>query len=303
MIALTLALSGEAAAQACVCARNVALPTGAVTRPGEGVFSLDYGIGLSGDTTGWRGFSVTDLHGDSMAGMYMPPHVVNSATLNASVGLPAGFSITGALPWIDIRHAAPSEMPGDVDSSSLADASVGVRWGWVGKDKRTFVGAQVGATLPTGKVVEDTPVRAGKGAVGGLLGLQASRKVSARTALLAAAGATPTLFVPPDGYVVGSGGNIAIGARWSPRENGRVSFTGLGLLQVQGTDRQDALVYRNTGSTAIDASLGAGWNVWGKGDRSVTLVARVQVPVWQVVGDPMYAENVSMTTGVNVVAF
>jgi len=296
-------LAPEALAQACICSRNVALPSGAVSRAWEGAVALDYGLSLSGDGDAWRGFSVTDRHGDSMAGMFMPPHLVQTASLGMTLGLPAGFSASATLPWMDVHHIGHSEMPGDVDSRSLADTSLLLGWGHLFEDGKTFVGGSVGATLPTGKVVPDTPVRAGKGAVGALVGVVVTRKAGPKVGLALSMAASPTLFTPPDGYRVGSGGNVALGARWSPRENGRVNFSLFGIGQHLGTDREEFLVYKNTGYLSADLALGANWNFWAKELRSATLSVRGQLPLWQVVGDPMYAENFAVGGGVSAVIF
>ncbi len=298
-----LLTAGFAYAQACICSRNVALPGGSVSRPWELGIGLDYGASISGDDAAWRGLSVTDRYGDSMAGMYMPPHVIQTAAISANVGLPEGFSAGTTLPYMSVLHVAPSEMPGDVDNHSFADMNVVGRWGKLTENRKTFFMATAGVTLPTGTVVADTPVRAGKGAVGGLVGVQTSHKISPYTALAAAINATPTLFTPADRYRVGSGGSLALGTRWSPRENGRVNISLFGVLQVQDTDQKDALVYKNTGYTSADLAVGFSWNIWAKELRSLTLTARAQAPVWQIVGDPMYAENFTGGLGAYVVAF
>ncbi|MES2642463.1 MAG: hypothetical protein V4850_23470 [Myxococcota bacterium] len=301
MLALML-LATQAHAQACICSRNVALPTGVAVRPWEGTFTVEYAVNQSGGE-GWSGFSTVDRGGNSMAAMAMPGHLVQTPSLTAALGLPASFSVEATLPWMDIRHLYPSEMPGDVDSSSLADTTVLVRWGRPSKDKRTFFGVGAGVSLPTGKVVVDTPVRAGKGAVGGIVNVQVLRKVSPLVGVGLSAGASPTIFEPVDRYRVGSSASVAAGVRFTPRENGRWMFSGYLIGQFRDKDREEALVYEHTGVLSAGVSLGASWNVWAKDLRSVTLLARGEVPLWQIVGDPWLAENWGATAGVNVVAF
>lgn len=301
MLTLTL-LAAEAYGQACICSRNVALPTGVAVRPWEGTATLEYAINQSGGE-GWAGFEVIDRGGNSMAEMAMPGHLVQTGSLTAALGLPANFSAEATLPWMDIRHLYPSEMPGDVDSSSLADATVLVRWGRPTKDKRTFFGVGAGVTLPTGKVVVDAPVRAGKGAVGGVVNVQVLRKVSPLLGVGLSMGASPTLFEPPDRYRVGSSATAAAGVRFTPRENGRWMFSGFAIGQWRDKDREERLLYEHTGILSVGASLGVSWNVWAKDLRSVTLLARGELPLWQMVGDPWLAENWGATAAVNVVAF
>lgn len=303
LLALLAALVPQAHAQACVCSRNVALPSGQVSRTGEVVVGIDYSIALSGDTSSWEGLSVTDRFGDSMAGMYMPPHLVQTWSLTANVGLPRSFSVSATLPYIDTHHLDPSEMPGDVDSSALADADITGKWSHLAKDSRSFYGASLGLTLPTGEVVADSPVRSGRGVVGAVAGVQAGRKLTPKVALIGALSGSIGFGADPTGYRVGPGGSLVTGVRWSPRENGRVNLGAYGLLRGQGTDWQDALEYQNTGFVAADLALGFGWTFWEKKLRSAALNARVQAPLWQVVGDPMYVENVAGNLGVSVVAF
>lgn len=300
---MILALVSHAVAQACVCSRNVALPSGNVSRSGEVVATLDYGLGLSGATDGWRGFSVTDRLGDSMAGMYMPPHLVQTASITAAVGLPEGFAVSTTVPYIVVHHLQPSEMPGDVDSSSLADLDVTASWGVASKDERRFAGATAGLTFPTGEVVPDSPVRSGRGTFGVGGGIHGGLKVHPKAAVLAAVTGSTGFGTDTTGYVVAPSANGLVGGRWSPRENGRFSLASFGMLRWQGKDRQDALTYENTGFLTLDLALGAGFTFWEKGLRSAALSTRVQAPLWQVVGDPMYAENFGATLGISVVAW
>lgn len=303
LIAALNLLAPEARAQACVCSRNVALPSGHISRPGEVTLGLDYGMSLSGDGEGWQGLSVTDLHGDSMAGMFMPPHVVQTLSLTAGVGLPRGFSASATLPTMLIDHLGVSEMPGDVDSRALADADLTGRWSRTDQQKKRFYGASLGLTLPTGKVVTDSPVRSGRGTLGASAGIQGGLKLSPKTALVGSLSGSTGFGADAGGYRLGPSAAAIAGVRGSLRENGRLSLGGYGLLRWQDKDRKEALVYENTGFLTADLALGLGWTVWENKLRSAALSARVQAPVWQVVGDPMYAENVSATLAVNAVVF
>ena len=304
MLSLLLAFASPAHAQACICSRNVAMPSGAAVRPWEGTTTLDYTVAQSGQEGSWQGFvPAKDRNENSMADMFMPGHLVQTVSLEAALGLPAGFSFSATLPWMSVTHLGVSEMPGDVDSASLADASAQLRWGRATEDRKTFYGVGLGVTLPTGLVVVDTPVRAGKGAVGGLVSLQVFRKLSPHFGGSLSAGASPTLFTPPDGYRVGSSANAVAGLRFSPRENGRLIFNGMALLRYQGKDTIEEYVYEHTGLVVLDAILGASFNVWAKELRSCTVSLRGEAPLWQVVGDPWLVENFSVTAAVNVVAF
>jgi hypothetical protein len=80
-------------------------------------------------------------------------------------------------------------------------------------------------------------------------------------------------------------------------------WQGKDRLRWQGEGRRDPLVYDNSGFTTLDLAIATGFTFWEKEKRSAALSARVQSPLWQVVGDPMYAENFSASLGVSVVAF
>ena len=160
-------------------------------------------------------------------------------------------------------------------------------------------GARTGLT----ELVVDTPVRAGKGAVGGLARIEGMRKLTPLVALAASLGASPTLITPQDGYRVGSSGSGALGVRFSPRENGRLVLSGFGLVQAQAEDREDGVAWEDTGLFSVGTSLGASYNVWAQKQRSATVSLRGQLPLWQLIGDPMLAENWGLSVGVNVVAF
>jgi hypothetical protein len=284
-------LTGNARAQACVCSRNIALPTGSALGAGSVILSLEGGYALTGNPEVYDGVSVTDRLGNSMANMYMPPHRITTASLSGSVGLTDDLSLAATVPWMQIQHPEPSEMPGDVGSRSLADAEIGLKWGRLVKDKNSFYGLSAAATLPTGKVVEDSPVRSGRGTTGVTGGLNGGTKLSARAALAASLTGSTGFGADEGGYAVGPSGGFALGTRYSPRENGPVSVLAYGLLRWAGLDRQDALIYQNTGFLTTDLSLGASWTFWSKDTRSAGLLVRGQVPIWQVVGDPMYTEN------------
>lgn len=302
ILALILTLH-DAHAQACVCSRNIALPSGAVSRPGEVVVGLDYGLSLSGDGDRWQGLSVTDRYGDSMAGMFMAPHFVQTGSLTATVGLPKGFALSSTLPYLIIQHVGESEMPGDVDSSALADVDLTAKWSWLAKDKRSFFGAATGLTFPTGEVVADSPVRSGRGTFGSTARVDGGWKASPKLAVLGSLTGGTGFGADPTGYVVGRSASLALGTRGSLRENGKLNLAGFGLLRWQGTDRQDALVYKNTGFLTADLAFAAGWTFWEKALRSASLSAKIEAPVWQVVGDPMYAENVAGSLGVSAVVW
>ncbi len=302
MIALILAAQ-QAHAQACVCSRNIAMPSGSVSRPGAVLFSLDYGASMSGDIEGWQGFSVTDLYGDSMAGMYMPPHFVQTITLGAGVGLPAGFALGANLPYVMVFHVKPSEMPGDVDSADPGDVDITLKYGWSNKEGKFFLGGSLGPTLPTGTVIADSPVRSGRGAFGLTGTVSAGMKLNPKLASVVQLAGSTGLGPDDTGYTLGPSWNLLAGARWSPRENGRFSMAGYGIYRWTGTDQQDALVYKNTGSQAIDLAVAGSYTFWEKEMRSAALMARVQAPLWQVVGDPMYIENVAGGIGLGATVF
>ncbi|GDX81035.1 hypothetical protein LBMAG42_28460 [Deltaproteobacteria bacterium] len=300
---LLLAFVGDAQAQACMCSRDVSLPSGHVARVGEVMMNLDTTSGYSGDTSFWSGFLVTDLHGDSMAGMKMSPHFVQSAKLEASVGLPKGFAVSAALPYVAMFHTEENEMPGDVDNNGIGDVSVMGRWGRKIGMSKWYLGVSGGVTLPTGEVVTNSPVRRGKGALGWVVGAQTVYRLNPFVALAASAGASSTALPTPDNYYVGAMVNGSLGARWTPKENGPVVLSATVLEEWQDTDRKDALVYENTGYLSTSLALGASWNVWAKDMRSITLQARAQSPLVQQVGDPMYQANLSGTLGVGAVVF
>jgi len=298
---LLLAALPHADAQACMCARDVSLPSGHVARVGEVVVGFDATSSYSGDPDAWGGFSVTDLHGDSMAGMKMSPHFIELLKLDASVGLPAGFSAAVSAPYVLTTHTEENEMPGDVDTNAFGDTAVTGRWGRKLGKSPWYLGLSGGVTLPTGKVVADTPVRVGKGALGWVAGAQAVYRISPFVALAAGAGGSSTALPTPDNYYVGAMANGSLGVRWTPVENGPVVLSFSGLQEWQDMDRKDSLIYQNSGYLSTSVAVGASWNVWMYKMRSITLNGRLQAPVFQIVGDPMYQANLSGSVGLSAV--
>lgn len=262
-----------------------------------------YGITYSGDPDAWRGFAWMDLHGDSMAGMVMPPHRIQTLAVTAKLGLPVGLTLATTAPFLDVHHVRTSEMPGDIDERALSDVDATVGWGRTVRDGDVFTGADLGLTFPTGEVRPRSPVRSGRGTFGVTGQVQAGWKLGPKWGLAGSLSGASGLGLDPTGYWVGRTASGALGMRWSPREGGRWNASAFSLLRWQGKDMQDALVYENTGYLSHDLALGASWNVWTHHPRSATLTARVTAPLWQVVGDPMYGENVSAGLGASVVAF
>ncbi len=303
--ALLLALlpAGRANAAACSCSRNVALPSGNLQRAGAGIVTLDYGTNLEGDPDRWRGLAVVDRYGDSMAGMYMPPMLVQSASLTATFGLPAHFSVSATLPYMYKDNLGESEMPGDTDLASFNDVDVTGRWGHMSGDTRTFYGFGAGLTIPTGTVIENSPVRSGRGVFGATFSANAGHKLSPHVGVAAQLSGSTGFGADSTGYVVAPNASLVAGARWSPRENGRLSVALFGIQRWTGQDRQDALVYKNSGSIGTDLAAAAAYTFWEKGLRSASVTLRAQAPVYQVVGDPMYAQNFGGALGFSVTAF
>jgi hypothetical protein len=298
-----LTLSGEAGAQACVCSRNVALPSGNVSRPGEVAVSMEYGAALAGDGELWQGFYTHDRGGDSMAGMFMPPHVIQTASLNAAVGLPEGFALASTLPYVVTSHIGESEMPGDFDSAAFGDVDLTGRYGWKSAKGKTFLGGSVGVTFPTGEVVADSPVRTGRGAFGATASLGFGRKLSPKLAAVGALSGGAGFGPDATGYTLGPTANLTVGVRYSFRENGKLSVSSFGILRYAGEDRLDRLVYSHTGFLAADLAVAMGYTFWEKELRSAALSAKVVAPLWQDAGDPMYIQNGSGSIGVSAVVF
>lgn len=303
MIPLLLLLAPESHAAACVCSRGVALPSIPVQRAWAGVVALDYGVSLASDPNTWEGFSVVDEYGDSMAGMYMPPHLVQTASLSATLGLPTGFSASATLPYMYTHHLGVSEMRGDVDSNSLADADVTARWGTEDTHKTRWGALAASLTFPTGEVVADTPVRAGRGVFGTNLGLSGGLKVDPHLRTAAQLAYSTGFGADSSGYIVAPTASAVLGLGWTPRENGKFSLAGFAMERWSGKDQEDALVYKNTGYWTTDLGLALNDTFWANELRSASFNLKAQLPVYQVVGDPMYAENFSVSAGVSVTAF
>jgi hypothetical protein len=288
-------------AQACACSRTTVLPNGSVSRPGELILALEYDLSIAGDTDLYRGFYLKDLHGDSMAGMFMPPHLIQSATLTTTVGLPKNFSAFLDLPYIYVHHLSPSGMPGDVDARSFGDVDAQLAWGRMYK-KKYYTGFSVGPTFPTGEVVEDSPVRLGRGVFGVTGRAQGTDILGPRTSFGASLGFTDGLGADASGYRLGANAQGAAGLRFSPRENGPLLLSAFTIFRWQGKDQEDALGYENTGYFSHDLALGATRRLWSSKQRSASLTLRGVAPLWQIVGDPMYAENFALALGLDVVA-
>ncbi len=304
MTLLLLALTvSRAHAAACVCGRNVALPSPGVLRPWAGVFALDYGARLEANDSLWRGFGVNDLYGNSMEGMYMPPMLVHTASLSATLGLPAHFSVSTTLPYMYKNNLGVSEMPGDTDLASFNDVDLTGHWAWQSDDKQAFVATSLGPTFPTGTVVPYSPVRSGRGVMGGTASASAGVKATPHVALAAQVSGATGFGADSTGYTVGSTASVVAGAQWTPREGGRLSFAALGIERWAGEDKQDDYYLKNSGSLITDIALVGTFTFWESDVRSAGVTLRAQVPLYQVIGDPMYAENFGGSAGVTVVAF
>lgn len=302
LVALSL-LVEPAHAVACVCARNVALPSAGVLRAWAGVFSLDYGAKLENNPAMWEGFGVNDLYGDSMASMYMPPMMVHTASLSATLGLPAHFSVSTTLPYMYKDNLGISEMTGDTDLSSLNDVDLTGHWAYQTSDKKSFVAVSAGPTFPTGTVVPNSPVRSGRGTLGAGATVSAGTKVSPKVAIAVQVSGATGFGADSSGYIVAPTASVVGGLQWTTRENGRLSLALLGIERWSGTDQQDALVYRNSGYLITDLAAVVSYTFWEDKLRSAGFSVRAQAPVYQVVGDPMYAENFGASVGFTVVAF
>jgi hypothetical protein len=301
LIFALLTMFETANAASCVCARGSGgLPTGEPLRPWAGVVGLDYGLALTGDMGGWTGLRVEDLHGDSMAGMFMAPHLVHNASLTATFGLPANLAVTATVPYQAVFHVGESEMPGDVDLHALGDADLGLRWSH--RAKRPFYGAGAALTFPTG-VVSTDGVSTGRGALGATGNAFAGMRVHPKLALVVQVSGAAGFAPDPSGYVVAPTASLLAGAKWWTRENGDLNFSFYAMERWSGLDRKDALVYENSGYLITDLAVAVNWTFWKQGNRSASVGGRAQAPVVQIVGDPMYAENFGVGVGVSVVAF
>lgn len=303
LLALALHLVPTADAAACVCARNVALPSTGVMRAWAGVFALDYGVKLEAQPDLWEGFKVIDIEGDSMAGMYMPPMLVQTASVSATLGLPKHFSLSTTLPYMYKDNLGESEMPGDTDLASFNDVDLTANWAYESKDKKGWFGAATGPTFPTGTVIENSPVRSGRGVFGANVVVKGGLKVAPRVAVAAQGSGAFGFGADKGGYTVAPTASLVAGVKFSTRENGKLDFAVLGIERWSGKDKQDALVYTNSGYLVTDLAVAMTYTFWAEKLRSAGFSLRAQAPLFQVVGDPMYAENFGASAGLNVVAF
>lgn len=303
MLLALLYFSTTAHAQACMCSRSVALPSLPLQRAWAGVASLEYGINLEADPTLWRGVAVIDRYGDSMAGMRMPPMLAQTVALTATLGLPAHFSVSTTLPYMYKDNLGESDMPGDTDLASFNDVDLTGRWGLASDDDKRFLGVSAGLTFPTGTVIPNSSVRSGRGVFGTTVAANGGVKVHPKVRLAGQISGATGFGPDTTGYVVAPSASVVGGVGWTPRENGRASLALFVLERWMGHDRKDALVYKNSGSLITDLALAGSYTVWEKKLRSASVTLRAQAPVFQVVGDPMYAENFGGSASVSVTAF
>jgi hypothetical protein len=292
-------LAGVAVGQSCSCSigtSDATLPTGMVAPAGAVAVGVDYGVGQTGGEP-WEGVvPADDRLGNSMPDMAMPGHLAQSFRATGAVGAPKGFGASVAVPFVYSEPLYASDMPGDVPRAFLGDISLLGRWGH--RHEGTFVGAALGATLPTGKVVRGVGVRGGRGAVGTVVDLSALQMVSPVIGLAGRVGSTFGLYPSPiDTYWIAPQLDAILGARIWTHEQGKVSFTGLTSAVHRGHDRRGEDVLEETGSDVLSVGTGADWRAWSERDASMTLSARALVPVFQVVGDPWLAENWSVAIG------
>ena len=193
-------------------------------------------------------------------------------------------------------------MPGDTDLSSFNDVDLTGRWGHLSHDTRTFYGFGLGVTFPTGTVIENSAVRSGRGVIGGTVSANVGRKLSPHVGVAAQATASIGTGADQTGYIVAPNASLVAGARWSPRENGRVDLAVFGIQRWTGQDRKDALVYKNSGSIATDLAAAFAYTFWREDVRSAGVMLRGQMPLFQVVGDPMYAQNFGGAVSFSVTA-
>ena len=299
--ALLVLLAPPAAAQSCSCSvgsgGGASLPSAMVPRPGAVTAGLSYSALQTGGE-GWNGFYALDREGDSMPNMAMPGHRVQGARADLSVGLPAGFSAMASLPWSYSHPLYPSDMIGDVDQGFLGDTAVAGLWSLRAGSR--FLAAGAGLTLPTGKVVDGYGVRGGRGAVGLTGTAQLALELSPFLTLGAtASGSYGPTESPIDQFRVASSLSSMAGARWSPREQGRLTLDGWLGHTLIGCDQRSGVVLEETGLSALDAGLGPNYRFWSSKSRSATWLLRATVPIVQVAGDPWLEQNWSLTTGVS----
>ena len=139
--------------------------------------------------------------------------------------------------------------------------------------------------------------------MGAVIALQAGTKLAPKLAIAGQLSGATGFGADETGYVVAPNASAVFGGRWSPRENGRLNFALFALERWSGHDRKDALVYRDSGYLITDLSIAASYTFWEKALRSASFTVRAQAPLYQIVGDPMYAENFGGSLAVSVVAF
>ena len=104
--------------------------------------------------------------------------------------------------------------------------------------------------------------------------------------------------------VIGGTVSASVGRKLSPHVGVAAQATasiGTGADQT-GQDRKDALVYKNSGSIATDLAAAFAYTFWREDVRSAGVMLRGQLPLFQVVGDPMYAQNFGGTVSFSVTA-
>jgi hypothetical protein len=300
-----IALIGALAyGQSCSCSvggGDSALPTGPGPRAGGLSIAANYTAAQLGGEP-WQGFDVVDRQGNSMPTMAMPGHVAQTVRLSTGLGLPHGFSASAAVPWTRSHPLFPSDMTGDVDRSFIGDVALTSRWGQRRAD--LFTGASLGATLPTGKVVtafDGGGVRGGRGAVGATAGAELIESITHHVDLGASISGVMSLYAA-DAYTVGPALNAALGAKFWPREQGRVQITSYLTALDQGHDKRGGVALDQTGLAALGLSAGTSWKFWADQNRSASVSIAGQAPLWQSVGDPWLAQNWSLTAGVSILA-
>lgn len=82
------------------------------------------------------------------------------------MGLLAQLSLSTTLPYMVKDNLGESDMLGDTDLASFNDVDLTLNWAHESKDKRAWFGAAAGPTFPTGTVIENSPVRSGRGTFG-----------------------------------------------------------------------------------------------------------------------------------------
>jgi hypothetical protein len=299
--ALLLLLAPDAQAQSCSCSvgggGGASLPSAMVPVPGAVTVGLSYDANQTGGD-GWNGLYALDRDGNSMSTMAMPGHLVQGARADLSVGLPAGFSTAASLAWSYSHPLYPSDMKGDVDQGFLGDAALSGLWSLRGESRFVAVGA--GVTLPTGKVVDGYGVRGGRGAVG----LTGTAQLALEVSPFLTLGATTSGSYGPvesaiDQFRVAPSLTSMAGARWSPREQGKLTLDGWLGHTLVGRDQRSGVVLEETGLSALELGVGPNFRFWSKKSRTATWLLRATAPIAQVAGDPWLEKNWTLTTGVS----